>query len=248
MRYLLLLLALCWTARGANPSFGDFNTNQFTTNANKVAIKDGVKLTNAVLAGAITGAYAEFANNVQVDGQLDIVGTGNLQGRALSALSQNGTNGAPAVNFTNSPTVTWSRSGSNWMATAASTVNNLTATQYVRMPWNTLTMTGSNVSTIDFSAGSMWKLVATNNAFLGTPSNMPGTNVAQVIQFAFIQDSTGTRTLTVTNGSWELSGSGTSTNQLVPVNTNGNAMTIVSFVTSPTSATKAVGVVAAIGQ
>jgi hypothetical protein len=109
-------------------------------------------------------------------------------------------------------------------------------------------MTGSNVSTIDFNAGSMFRLLATNNAFLTAPSNLPGTNVSQTIQFAFIQDGTGTRTLTVTNGSWELSGSGTSTNQVAAVNTNANAITYLTFVTSPNSATKVHGVVAAIGQ
>jgi hypothetical protein len=39
MRYLLILLALCWTARGANPSFEAFNTNQFRTNGNKIAFR-----------------------------------------------------------------------------------------------------------------------------------------------------------------------------------------------------------------
>jgi hypothetical protein len=121
-------------------------------------------------------------------------------------------------------------------------------TNFARFPWTTLTMSGSNVSSIDFAAGSYFRLVATNNAFLTAPSNLPGTNVAQVIQFAFIQDGTGTRTLTVTNGSWLLSGSGTSTNQVVPVNTNANATTYLTFVTSPDSATKVHGVPAAIGQ
>jgi len=128
------------------------------------------------------------------------------------------------------------------------TYNAITVTQYVRMPWITLTMSGSNMSTMDFSAASMFRLLATTNAFLGTPSNLPGTNVAQVVQLHFIQDSTGTRTLTTTNGSWEISGSGFSTNQVVPVNTNANALTIITFVTSPNSATKVEGVVAAIGQ
>jgi hypothetical protein len=203
MRYLLLLLALCWTARGANPSFGDFNANQFTTNANKVAIKDGVKLTNAVLAGAITGAYAEFANNVQVDGQLDIVGTGNLQGRALSALSQNGTNGAPAVNFTNSATVTWARSGSNWTANATAT-GSAGSTNY-RSAVVELGLSGTNVTgTIDWAATNVcYRLTLTTNAYFGDLNvNVPATNFFQFLELDLVQDSVGGRTVTFSNGLW----------------------------------------------
>jgi hypothetical protein len=127
-------------------------------------------------------------------------------------------------------------------------VNNTVVTQYVRMPWTTLTMSGSNISSMDFAASSMFKVYATNNAFLTAPSNLPGTNVAQVVQLAFIQDGTGTRTLTTTNGSYEMSGSGFSTNQVIAVNTNANATTILTFVTSSKDAAKVEGVVAAIGQ
>lgn len=44
---LLILMASC--AHAANPAFTDFNTTQFGTNANKVAIKPGVLITNQVM-------------------------------------------------------------------------------------------------------------------------------------------------------------------------------------------------------
>jgi len=124
--------------------------------------------------------------------------------------------------------------------------NTLIVTQYVRMPWTTLTMSGSNVSSIDFNAASMFKLNLTNNGFFVAPSNLPGTNDAQTIQ-VHVQNAGGF-SLTLTNSSWVMAGSGTSTNAVVALNTNANAVTVLTFATSPFSATKAYGVVAATGQ
>ena len=253
---LLVLLVIA-----AVPALTDFNTNQFDTTGTKVSIKSGARFTNAYSANFFTANYAEFTNNVQVDGQLDVLGTLNLQGSGVSALSQNGTNGASAVNFTNSPTVTWARSGSNWTATAAGSspaapVNNFYATnnyvqngnhntmivtQYVRLPWTTLTMSGSNISSMDFAAASMFKVTLTNAGFLVAPSNLPGTNVAQVVQVHIAQDGTGGRSLTATNGSFVINGSGTSTNAVLSISTNANAISVLTLVTSPFDAAKVYG-------
>lgn len=123
--------------------------------------------------------------------------------------------------------------------------NTLIVTQYVRLPWTTLTMSGSNVSAMNFAAASMFKLTLTNDGFLVAPSNLPGTNTAQTIQLFVAQDGTGGRGLTCTNGSWIIAGSGTSSNAVVSLTTNANAVTVLTFTTSPYSSTKVYGVVAA---
>lgn len=125
--------------------------------------------------------------------------------------------------------------------------NTLIVTNYVQMPWTTLTMSGSNVSTMDFASASMFKLTLTNNGFINVPSNLPGTNLSQVVQLAVAQDGTGGRSLTLTNSAYVISGFGTSTNAVIGLTTNANAVTILTFVTSPFSATKVYGVVAATG-
>ena len=117
-------------------------------------------------------------------------------------------------------------------------------TNYIQMPWTTLTMTGSNVSTVDLAAGSMFKLTLTNNAFINVPSGLPGTNLAQTIQIHVAQDGTGVRTLTLTNAGWVLSGSGTSTNAVPAIATNANAVSVLTFSTSPFSSTLLYGVLA----
>jgi len=132
----------------------------------------------------------------------------------------------------------------NWVSLDANGVlaaGTVVVTNYVRMPWTTLTMTGSNVSSIDFAAASMFKVTLTNDAFFVAPSNLPGTNSAQTIQVHVLQDATGTRTLTMTNSAWVMAGSGTATNAVVALNTNANSVTVLTFVTSPFSATQVYG-------
>jgi hypothetical protein len=120
-------------------------------------------------------------------------------------------------------------------------------TNYVQMPWTTLTMTGSNVSTIDLSAGSAFKLLATNKCFFGAPTGLPGTNLAQSFQIAIQQDSTGARTVMFTNSAWVMNNAGTSTNATPTINTNSSGLTVLSFVTSPFSSTQVYGVSTTIG-
>jgi hypothetical protein len=120
--------------------------------------------------------------------------------------------------------------------------NTLIVTNYVQLPWTTLTMSGSNVSAVNLAAGSMFKLTLTNNAFFVAPTGLPGTNLSQSIQIHLLQDGTGTRTVTMTNSSWLLAGLGASTNAVPTINTNANGVTVLTFVTSPFSSTLLYGV------
>ena len=120
--------------------------------------------------------------------------------------------------------------------------NTLIVTNYVQMPWTTLTMSGTNVSAPNLAAGSMFKLTLTNNAYFGVPSGLPGTSLSQTIQYFLLQDGTGTRTVTMTNSAYVLAGSGASTNAVPTINTNANGVTILTFVTSPFSSTLLYGV------
>jgi len=109
-------------------------------------------------------------------------------------------------------------------------------------------MSGSNVSTINMAAGSMFKLTMTNdNVFFGIPTGFPGTNIDQTFQLFLIEDGTGGRIPTFTNASWSISGSGTSSNAIPSITTNANAVTVLTFTTSPFSSSKAYGVVAPLG-
>ena len=134
------------------------------------------------------------------------------------------------------------------LAGGAGTNNStLTITNYVRMPFTTLTYSGTNASTVDFAAGSAFKMLLTNDVFFGAPSNLPGTNYLQTIQIWFVQDGTGGYAPTFTNGSWVISGSGTSTNGVGGITTNANAISILTFATSPFSATKVAAVTTPLG-
>lgn len=126
--------------------------------------------------------------------------------------------------------------------------NTLVITQTVQFAWTTLTMSGSNVSALNLTNGSFFKLTLTNDAFMVAPINFPGTNFGATYQVHAIQDGPGGHSLTLTNSSYVMAGSGTSTNAVAALNTNANAVTVLTFVTSPFSATKLYGVVAATGQ
>lgn len=85
MKYIvsLGLLLGAFFVRGANPGFGDFNTNQFSTTGNKIAIKPNALLTN-INANSITGAVS-LASNIVAGAILN-----PANGSALTNL--NGTN------------------------------------------------------------------------------------------------------------------------------------------------------------
>ncbi len=120
--------------------------------------------------------------------------------------------------------------------------NTMIITNAVRMPWSTLTLTGTNVAQIDLNAGSMFRVYLAANAYFGTVANHPGTNTSQTIQIALIENGTGAHTVTMTNSTWFLNASGASTNAVVTINTNANAITLLTFVTHPTNSVALVGV------
>lgn len=336
----------------AVPALTDFNTTQFDTSNNKVALKSGVRMTNAYSANSFTANYAEFTNNVQIDGSLTIP-TGATNGFVFTTdgsgtgswrpggLTGTGTAGAipyfltsstlgssPLTTNSNGLTLAgtlrlsdgslgnaaygfaattgtvgmykpavdtlafqiaslqrlaitpdkvsitpvgggleisggtnpgdsslslfnasgaWNNAGATLagiklnITDTASTTSSLlldlevgSATKMgvrkgggVLQPWTTLTMTGSNVSTVDFSAGSVFSLTATNDAYFGAPANLPGTGFNQTAQIYVKQDATGGRAVTLTN-LWNVSGT---------VKTNANSVSVITVSTSPFDAT-----------
>ncbi len=138
--------------------------------------------------------------------------------------------GSGAAVFGTAPTI----SGGNFLSGKADT---LIVTQVVQSAWTTLTMTGSNVSAINLTNGAFMRVDLTNNAFFGAPINFPGTNFASTYQVHILQDSTGGRTVMMTNSAWQV-GTDHSTNAIPSITTNANAVSVLTFVTSPFSATK----------
>lgn len=118
----------------------------------------------------------------------------------------------------------------------------LTITNYVRFPFSTLTLTGTNVSAISLTNSMAFKLILTGNAFFAAPTDFPGTNLLQTIQLHLQQDSTGSRSIMFTNSAWVLAGSGESTNAQPTINTNANGVTILTFASSPFFSGKLYGV------
>lgn len=85
--FVLLFSVLALVAGAANPSFESFNTNQFSTTGNKVAIRPGAKLTNVVMSGTPNIGDVWTATN-------------NLGG-GYWASAVNPTNGQTAIQVTN---------------------------------------------------------------------------------------------------------------------------------------------------
>jgi len=233
------------TPKSRKLSIGDLRSTINSTN-----LTLSVNGTNATTPNITNSANVTWSKNGS-----------NLSASAISSVSVNATN-TTTPNFQDSATVTWSKSGSNITAAAAggdpaAPINNfystnnfflsgkgntLIITQVVQFAWTTLTMSGSNVSAINLTNGTFFKLTLTNDAFMVAPINFPGTNFGNTIQLHVAQDGTGGRSLTLTNSSWQLSGSGTSSNAVASITTNANAVSILTFATSPFSSTKLYGV------
>ncbi len=234
---------------GGIVGLSDFNPAQFTTNGGVSLVPSGLKITNLYAANFLTANYAEFTNNVQIDGALVLPngatngfvltsdGSGTASWKAAGGLSTNFFNTIVTTNLTilNSLTV------SNISVTNLTVQNNLIVSNLYTVNGNHNTLTGTNVQTIDLNAGSMFRVYLGANAFFPAVSNHPGTNLSQTIQIALIQDGTGTRGITMTNSTWLLNGSGASTNATPTINTNANAITILTFDTSPTNAVQLIG-------
>ncbi len=119
--------------------------------------------------------------------------------------------------------------------------NTLIITNNVLMPWTTLAFSGaSNVTAV--LTNSVFALTLTNNAFFTAPTSLPGTTHQQGVQIHLKQDATGGRTIMLTNSAWLFSGSSAAANASPVINTNANGVTILTFSTSPFSATLLYGV------
>ncbi len=242
----LVLAMLCVTARAA------IFQNTFTTNSTgqTPGLLTTPGITNSVYPlvhvdtdGTIyyKSTFIFLGTNLTFNGSLALNGRTNLIGDNGTSLTYNGA----AIGGTSETNVQNNFYSTN-MFFVSGKGNTLIITNYVRFPWTTLALTGTNVAQIDLSAGSMFRVYLTNNAFFGAVASHPGTNMSQTIQIALIQDGTGTRGVTMTNSTWFLNGSGSSTNAQPGINTNANALTLLTFVTSPTNSIALLGVPATI--
>ncbi len=240
-------------AVGYRSLLSETNTWSETNNFTGILSKNGINvLTNIPANGSVnalviwltTNSQSYIVNGVGMltnDGSGHFGFTTNLsQDLIINNLTINSNLTVNSITINSNLTILNSTTTSNLFYVSGKG-NTLIITNYIQYPWTTLTMSGSNVSTIDLT-NSMFKLLLTNNAFINIPTSFPGTNVVQTFQVHFIQDGTGTRTVTLTNSAWVISGSGTSTNAVLSITTNANAVSVLTFVTSPFSATKVYGI------
>jgi hypothetical protein len=154
-------------------------------------------------------------NNIGT-GQTNVTIAASSSGTTVSLNATNVT----TPNFQDTATVTWAKSGSNITATASG--GDTTATNIV-----TLTMTGTNVSSMDYSLvsrGGAFKLVLTGNAYIGAPANVANTTLTKA-WLMVQQPSTGTCVLTFTNGFYAFP-----YGQTPVIDTNGGAVAVFEFV------------------
>lgn len=120
--------------------------------------------------------------------------------------------------------------------------NSVILTNSLNFYWSTITYSsGSNLTAINLT-NTFFKLTLTNDAFMPVPAGFPGTNLAQSIQIHVKQDGTGARTLMLTNSGWTVYGQSESTNAMPALTTNANAVTVLTFATSPHTGTRLYGV------
>lgn len=122
----------------------------------------------------------------------------------------------------------------------------LTITNNILFPYTTLTFSGTNVSQMNLT-NTAFVLTLTTNAFIGTPTGFPGTGLMGTYMIHVKQDAAGLLTLTLTNGSFIVNGSGTSTNAVLGILTNANAYSLVTLTSSPFEASKVMAVVTTLG-
>ena len=179
------------------------------TTSGTLAVTKATQTSNTVFAGPISGAAAAPAF------------------RALVAADLPSSGSAGVTNFYDYTFVT-----NTYFITGKGAT--LIVTQYFRLPFQTMTYSATtNLTAIDLSTASAFKLTLTNNAFLPAPAGLPGTNQLQTIQMHVQQDATGARTLILTNSSWIVAGISEAANASVPITTNANAISILTFATTP---------------
>lgn len=259
MKHLLSILLLCWSFEAWTQPI---QRNAATTNSepklpNVLPTDTSPLFPLSVLNPDGSGADRRFQHtpgffltgtNMTTPGSLSLNGRSNLI--SITATNTLNFDGVPVA--TGSPTTTNTVINSttvNSTTINSSTVNyhlakgsQLILTNDLLFAWNVLTMSGSNVSTISLTNGLMHKLTLTNNAFINAPTDFPGTNFGRTFQIHVAQDGTGGRTLMLTNSSWRLTPNG-STNQVAALTTNANAITVLTFTTSPFSSSLLYGVV-----
>ncbi len=239
---ILGLALLCCTAKAA------IFQNTFTTNS--TGLTPGLLTSPSITSNVYPLVHVDtdgtiyykstfifLGTNLTFNGSLSLNGRTNLIGDNGTSLTYNGAaiGGTSETNVQNNFYTT-----NNFFISGKG--NTLIMTNYVRFPWTTLAMTGTNVAQIDLNAGSMFRVYLSANAFFGAVANHPGTNLSQTIQIALIQDGTGGRAVTMTNSTWFLSGSGATTNAMPTLNSNINAISVLTFVTHPTNSIALVGV------
>lgn len=252
MKHLLSILLLCWSwSAWAQP----LQRNAATTNAGAPKLPNLLPSTTSPLfpvmvenpdgsGGDRTISYIPgftlTVTNLTVPGSLLLNGRTNRLSIANDKLLLDG---APLASTTVTNTeinsVTLNVTTQNFHLAKGST---LVITQVAHFAWSTLTMSGSNVSAVNLTNSTLFKLRLTNDAFMVAPINFPGTNFGGTYQVHVEQDGTGGRSLTLTNSSWRLSGQGASTNQVAAITTNANAVSVLTFATSPFSSSLLYGV------
>ncbi len=154
-------------------------------------------------------------------------GSGNASwaATAVTGISSVNATNAAGGNITNSATITWAVSGSNWTANAVSSgtsvfingtnvsnpnfTNSATITWGIgastnvsatatpaALTWITLTQSGTNISGFDPALGNYFRLTITNTAFIPAPSTLPTTTTPQNIELWILEDSVGTWAVT----------------------------------------------------
>ncbi len=78
--WLPVLIGVALVCLAFVPSLTDFNTNQFGTANNKVAIKDGAALTNLTVKTSLNLNYATASTLLQADGSKNAVSIANAAG------------------------------------------------------------------------------------------------------------------------------------------------------------------------
>lgn len=194
-----LLVSVC--ARAANPSFADFNVNQFSTTGNKVAISSGVLITNMITTGIrMTNRFASpgflyiFDPTTGLVDQI-IPGTGiSVAGGLLSwdfPSGNGGTNnnaftfGGLGVSAPIKSSVTYT-TGSNYVFNLAGN-----RVQYLTLN-NNATITFTNIPTDTNYQSEAWLVVTNSNGYIvnfsdpvfaWSTGNNPATSSNSVMRF-----------------------------------------------------------------
>lgn len=197
-------------ALGGNTGYGSLVTLDPFADIGPLPFRFNTDTGNVLSASAKLVAFGNANTNVAY-----VAGDGSLWPRGV-------TNIWPSANA-NGTLLNDGSGNLTWTGPTSSGGGDTTATNIV-----TLTQTGTNVSQLDFSLverGGIFKLSLTNNAFIGTPTNVSNT-IFRKAWLMVQQPSTGTCLVTFTNGTFAFPEGAT------PINdTNNGSVSIYEFVT-----------------